>query len=349
MSLRQSRERRTIGAFRDDPVPRRLVEELIDSAVWAPNHKHTEPWRFHVVQGDARDALADAVWAELDAAGASPAKDPRNKLKRAPLFVAVTQTASPTTRCATSRTTPPAAAPPKPCCSPPTPAASPPSGAPARSPSQAPPSAGSASTSRTASSATSTSATPPGRPHPPRQPLPNPRRLAHIANLRTRRIPPPPEGRGVSTCSGASWERSNRNPLPPRSGGEMSRRDRGGAFGRTRLRRANGHHRLQSPHAGPSQRFAPFQTLRHSRAPSRHSRAPSVIPAAPPRHSRAPPVIPAPPPVIPAQAGIQATAQPSPRHRTGDGLAAIRPRAVEHSRPNTPIVRLASCLRSACP
>ena len=89
------RERRTIGAFRADPVPRGLVKELIDSAVWAPNHKHTEPWRFHVVQGDARDALADAVWAELDAAGASPAKDPRNKLKRAPLFVAVTQTASP--------------------------------------------------------------------------------------------------------------------------------------------------------------------------------------------------------------------------------------------------------------
>ena len=89
------RERRTIGAFRDDPVPRGLVEELIDSAVWAPNHKHTEPWRFHVVQGDARDALADAVWAELEAAGASPAKDPRSKLKRAPLFVAVTQTASP--------------------------------------------------------------------------------------------------------------------------------------------------------------------------------------------------------------------------------------------------------------
>ena len=89
------RERRTIGAFRNDPVPRGLVEELIDSAVWAPNHKHTEPWRFHVVQGDARDALADAVWAELEAAGASPAKDPRSKLKRAPLFVAVTQTASP--------------------------------------------------------------------------------------------------------------------------------------------------------------------------------------------------------------------------------------------------------------
>ena len=88
------RERRTVGAFTEQPIERGLIEELIDAAVWAPNHKHTEPWRFHVVSGDARDDLADAVMAELEANGASPAKDPRAKLKRAPLFVAITQTAS---------------------------------------------------------------------------------------------------------------------------------------------------------------------------------------------------------------------------------------------------------------
>ena len=89
------RERRTVGAFTDRPVERGLIEELIEAAVWAPNHKHTEPWRFHVVAGNARDDLADSVLAELAAAGASPAKDPRAKLKRAPLFIAVTQTAKP--------------------------------------------------------------------------------------------------------------------------------------------------------------------------------------------------------------------------------------------------------------
>lgn len=89
------RERRTVGAFSDREVSRELVRELIEAAVWAPNHKHTEPWRFQVVAGAARDELADAVLAELEAGGASPAKDPRGKLKRAPLFVAITQTASP--------------------------------------------------------------------------------------------------------------------------------------------------------------------------------------------------------------------------------------------------------------
>ena len=93
--LEAIRERRTIGAFSQQPPPRELLEELIEAAVWAPNHKHTEPWRFHVVAGKARDDLADAVMTELAAAGASPAKDPRAKLKRAPLFIAVTQTASP--------------------------------------------------------------------------------------------------------------------------------------------------------------------------------------------------------------------------------------------------------------
>ena len=88
------RGRRTVGAFSDREAPRELVQELIDAAVWAPNHKHTEPWRFHVVAGAARDDLADALLAE-PAAGANPAKDPRAKLKRAPLFIAVTQAGSP--------------------------------------------------------------------------------------------------------------------------------------------------------------------------------------------------------------------------------------------------------------
>lgn len=89
------RERRTVGAFTEQPIERGLIEELIDAAVWAPNHKHTEPWRFHVVSGAARDDLAGAVMAELEANGASPAKDPRAKLKRAPLFIAVTQAGEP--------------------------------------------------------------------------------------------------------------------------------------------------------------------------------------------------------------------------------------------------------------
>ena len=43
------RTRRTHKQFREEPVPRALVEELLELARWAPNHKLTQPWRFRVV------------------------------------------------------------------------------------------------------------------------------------------------------------------------------------------------------------------------------------------------------------------------------------------------------------
>ena len=83
------RERRTIGVFSDRPVARDVIEQLIEAARWAPTHKHTEPWRFHVVSGRAREEMCDAILA----GGGEFAKDPRGKLMRSPLFVAVTQQA----------------------------------------------------------------------------------------------------------------------------------------------------------------------------------------------------------------------------------------------------------------
>lgn len=47
------RTRRSVGAFTDQAVDPALVQELIDTAVWVPNHKMTEPWRFAFLSGDA--------------------------------------------------------------------------------------------------------------------------------------------------------------------------------------------------------------------------------------------------------------------------------------------------------
>lgn len=52
--------RRSIGRVSVDPVARELVEELLDAAVAAPNHKETNPWRFVVLAGDARGAVGEA-------------------------------------------------------------------------------------------------------------------------------------------------------------------------------------------------------------------------------------------------------------------------------------------------
>ncbi|WP_373232298.1 nitroreductase [Cohnella sp.] len=54
------RGRRSIGKVKNDPVPKELVEELIESAVWAPNHHGTEPWRFIVMTGEGRRTLGQA-------------------------------------------------------------------------------------------------------------------------------------------------------------------------------------------------------------------------------------------------------------------------------------------------
>jgi nitroreductase len=52
--------RRSVGQVKQDPVPREIVEKILESAVHAPNHKITEPWRFHVFAGKGRGELARA-------------------------------------------------------------------------------------------------------------------------------------------------------------------------------------------------------------------------------------------------------------------------------------------------
>ena len=43
------RTRRTHKAFTAEPLTREQLAELLDLAVWAPNHHLTAPWRFRVI------------------------------------------------------------------------------------------------------------------------------------------------------------------------------------------------------------------------------------------------------------------------------------------------------------
>ncbi|MGH2404100.1 MAG: nitroreductase family protein [bacterium] len=53
------KSRRSVPKLRPDPVPREALEEMLDAAVWAPNHRLTEPWRFYVLTGDAKRQFAE--------------------------------------------------------------------------------------------------------------------------------------------------------------------------------------------------------------------------------------------------------------------------------------------------
>jgi nitroreductase len=51
--------RTSVRRFRSRPVTRDVIVQLLDSAVRAPNHKLTEPWRFAVLMNGARDRFAE--------------------------------------------------------------------------------------------------------------------------------------------------------------------------------------------------------------------------------------------------------------------------------------------------
>ena len=55
------RRRRTVKPkeFSDQSIPRKIVDEILENANWAPTHGMTEPWRFSVFTGDARSKLAE--------------------------------------------------------------------------------------------------------------------------------------------------------------------------------------------------------------------------------------------------------------------------------------------------
>ncbi len=58
------RERRSVKPFDMDAareVDRDLITTLLENANWAPTHGLTEPWRFHIFQGDARSALSETM------------------------------------------------------------------------------------------------------------------------------------------------------------------------------------------------------------------------------------------------------------------------------------------------
>src|SRR5687767_13152960 len=75
--LEALRSRRSIGRVRPERPPRAVIEEIIEAATWAPNHRLTEPWRFIVLAGQAREALGREMAALLpaDAPEADVAKE----------------------------------------------------------------------------------------------------------------------------------------------------------------------------------------------------------------------------------------------------------------------------------
>lgn len=72
-----------------DQVPSKSdIERLLEAAVRAPTHHLTQPWRFVVLTGDARDELG-AAWIAGQAKTGKDTTGLEEKTRRAPVIVAV--------------------------------------------------------------------------------------------------------------------------------------------------------------------------------------------------------------------------------------------------------------------
>jgi nitroreductase len=58
--------RRSVRAFRPDPVPRELVEDILRAAARAPSGTNIQPWKIHVAAGDVRHTLEREVMAHRE-------------------------------------------------------------------------------------------------------------------------------------------------------------------------------------------------------------------------------------------------------------------------------------------
>lgn len=95
--------RRTIYRYEDRAVPDEAIERALEAARFAPNHKLTEPWRFHVVGKETKAQLADVAGrlARKKADGLTPdeaerqVERARNKIAKVPALVAVSYAKTP--------------------------------------------------------------------------------------------------------------------------------------------------------------------------------------------------------------------------------------------------------------
>lgn len=78
--LEAIRTRRSIGRVKPDPVDRQLVEQVLEAAVYAPNHFLTAPWKFIVLTGEGRNRLGKA-YAAIQEESMEDASTPENQAK----------------------------------------------------------------------------------------------------------------------------------------------------------------------------------------------------------------------------------------------------------------------------
>lgn len=64
--------RKSVRAFKPDPVAKDLIASILEVASRAPSGTNTQPWKVYVLQGNSRDSLVSKVCEAHDALRADP-------------------------------------------------------------------------------------------------------------------------------------------------------------------------------------------------------------------------------------------------------------------------------------
>ena len=57
--IRAIRTRRSVRQFKKDPVPDEILDQILESGLWAPSGKNNQPWKFAVIRDPAtKESLA---------------------------------------------------------------------------------------------------------------------------------------------------------------------------------------------------------------------------------------------------------------------------------------------------
>ncbi len=70
--LNEIRKRRTVRAFRSDPVEEDKIEAILEAGRWAPSGKNTQPWRFVVVRSEEKRAELGQLVPQRDMISTAP-------------------------------------------------------------------------------------------------------------------------------------------------------------------------------------------------------------------------------------------------------------------------------------
>jgi nitroreductase len=69
--------RRSVRGYKPDPVPRKVLEEVLELATRSPSSMNTQPWHFYILTGDVLDRIRKGN-TERNLAGVAPSREIRS-------------------------------------------------------------------------------------------------------------------------------------------------------------------------------------------------------------------------------------------------------------------------------